>query len=173
MHPSAYKNAELFYEKYCKENIQSKSILDIGSCNVNGTLKPIFAFGKYIGLDMECGPNVDMVCDAHNIPLDNDSFDIIISSSCFEHDNMFWVTFLEMCRLVKPNGYIYICAPSNGPYHAYPVDNWRFYKDSWAALAQWAKLNNHNIELVESYVDPRTCSGWNDSVGIFRKVTND
>lgn len=170
MHPSAYKNAELFYDKYCKENIENKHILDIGSCNVNGTMRPIFDKGHYIGLDMQCGPNVDIVSDAHNIALEDDSFDIIISSSCFEHDDMFWVTFLEMCRLVNNGGYIYVCAPSNGPYHAHPVDNWRFYKDSWSALAKWAKYNGHDIELVESYVDSVTCEGWNDSVGIFRKA---
>lgn len=172
MHNTAYNNAQKFYDKYCKDNIENKRILDIGSMDFNGSLKPIFNKGYYIGLDQSIGPNVDIVASAHKIPLQSDSVDIITCSSCFEHDNMFWVTFLELCRVVKPDGFVYINAPSNGPYHAYPVDNWRFYLDSWKALEQWGNHNNYNMSLVESYIDPirSACGNWNDSVGIFKKL---
>lgn len=176
MHYSAYVNAEKFYKKYCEENIENKKILDVGSYDMNGSMKPIFAKGHYIGTDMDAGPNVDVVSNAHNLPFETESFDIIISSSCFEHDDMFWMTFLEMSRIVKKGGYIYVQAPQNGPYHGHPGDNWRFYADSWKALAIWAKTNNYDIELVESYIDEETQPGfgepfriWNDSIGIFRK----
>ena len=48
------------------------------------------------------------------------------------------MTFKEMCRIVKPTGYIYVNAPSAGPYHMYPGDNWRFYSDAGHALAYWS-----------------------------------
>ena len=175
MHHTAYINAEKFYHKYCEENIQSKKILDVGSYNVNGTMKPIFIKGQYVGLDIEEGPNVDVVGVSHDISFGNDVFDIIISSSCFEHDDMFWVSFQEMCRVLKPGGYIYINAPSTGPYHAHPGDSWRFYKDSWKSLEKWVRLNKFDVELVESYIDYNTPIGldegvvWNDSIGIYRK----
>jgi cephalosporin hydroxylase len=174
MHHSAYVNAENFYNKYCSENIENKNILDVGSYDVNGSLKPIFQKGKYVGMDMEAGPNVDVVSDAHDIPFKNDFFDIIISSSCFEHDDMFWVTFLEMCRVLKPGGFMYIQAPSNGPYHGYPGDNWRFYIDSWKALEKWGKLKGFDLEVIESLIDSTTPDPyqqriWDDSIGIFRK----
>ena len=169
MHPSAYKNAQQFYNKYCADNIESKIILDVGSYDVNGTMKPIFSKSKqYIGLDQCSGPNVDIISISHNICLNSDSIDIIISSSCFEHDPMFWLTFQEMCRLIKNNGYIYICAPSIGPYHAHPIDNWRFYKDSWLSLELWAKHLKYKIQLVESYID-NSDPMWHDSVGIYKK----
>lgn len=173
MHNTALINAEKFYTKYCAENINEKIVLDVGSYDVNGTLKPIFIKAKqYIGIDQNPGPNVDIVCSSHNIPLQDNYIDIIVSSSCFEHDDMFWLTFKEMCRLIKPLGFIYINAPSNGPYHGYPVDNWRFYLDSWAALKKWAQFNFYNIELIESYLNKETSScraRWIDSVGIFKK----
>jgi SAM-dependent methyltransferase len=176
MHYSAYANTEKFYNKYCEKGIEEKNILDVGSYDVNGSVKPIFAKGKYIGMDMFKGPNVDVVANAHDIPFKNDFFDIIVSISCFEHDDMFWVTFLEMCRVLKEDGYMYVNAPSNGPYHAHPGDNWRFYKDSWKALEKWAQMNKYDIELVESYIDLNTPKGikeskkiWEDSIGIFRK----
>lgn len=179
MHYSAYINAEKFFDKYCKESIETKKILDVGSYDVNGTMKPIFERGQYLGLDMESGPNVDIVSDAHNIPFQNNYFDIVLSSSCFEHDDMFWETFLEMCRVVNYGGYLYIQAPSNGPYHGWPGDNWRFYIDSWKALEKWGKKNGYDIELVEHYIDETTPAPeyegnriWNDSVAIYQKIKN-
>jgi len=176
MHHSAYVNAEKFYHKYCEKNIENKKILDVGSYDVNGTMKPIFEKGQYVGLDMEAGPNVDIVGVSHNIPFEKDEFDIIISSSCFEHDDMFWISFQEMCRVLKHGGYMYVQAPSNGPYHGWPGDNWRFYIDSWKALEKWGKKLGFDIELVEHYIDDTTPHHpnegfrlWNDSIGIYRK----
>jgi cephalosporin hydroxylase len=176
MHFSAYHNAEKFYKKYCAENIENKKILDVGSYDVNGTMKPIFEKANYIGMDMEAGPNVDIVANANEIPFKENYFDIVLSSSCFEHDDMFWETFLEMCRVLKPGGYMYIQAPQNGPYHGWPGDNWRFYLDSWVALQRWGKNKGYDLELVDRYIDETTPSPenegprfWNDSVGIYRK----
>jgi putative hemolysin len=43
MHQSAYLNTKKFYDKYCNDDtIQSKKIIDIGSLNINGCVKPIF-----------------------------------------------------------------------------------------------------------------------------------
>ena len=173
MHTSAYKNTEKFYKKYCVENIETKKIIDVGSYSVNGSVRPIFEKGQYIGVDMSEGPNVDIVANANNLPFNDNEIDIVVSISCFEHDDMFWVTFLEMCRVLKVGGHIYINAPSNGPYHGHPGDNWRFYKDSWKSLEKWGKLNGYNIELLESYIDTELSKThgemWDDSIGIFKK----
>lgn len=176
MHKSAFINAQKFYNTYCVDNIESKTILDIGAWDGgNGSLRPIFNQGKYIGLDIQKGPNVDVVGDAKNIPFENNFFDIVISSSCFEHDPMFWLSFLEMCRVVKPYGFIYICAPSSGPYHPEkcPGDSWRFYPDSWSSLCLWAKYNKCEMKLIDSYIDNSHFppdANWKDSVGIFQKI---
>ena len=167
MHISAYKNCTSFYEEFCKKAIEKLKVVDFGSYDVNGCLKPIFKEHDYIGIDMAEGRNVDIVCTNDNTPFENDSIDVILSSSSFEHDDFFWMTFLEMCRITKPGGLIYINAPSAGPYHAHPGDNWRFYADSWKALAKWADKNNYKIELLKSYIDKS--EQWCDSVGIFRK----
>lgn len=169
MHTTAQQNAQKFYDKYCQHDIENKTILDVGSYDLNGTLKPMFQKGKYTGLDMAEGPNVDIVAPSSKMPIENESFDIILSTSCFEHDDFFWLTFLEMCRVLKKDGLIYINAPSSGPYHGHPGDNWRFYKDSWISLEKWGKMNNYNIELIESYID--NSGEWKDSIGIFKKIS--
>jgi SAM-dependent methyltransferase len=171
MHATAYENCIKFYNKYVleliNENITLK-VLDFGSYNVNGCLRPIFQKCEYIGIDMSAGPNVDIVSLGDKTPFEDKSVDIITSSSNFEHDDCFWMTFLEMCRILKPGGLIYINAPSDGPYHGFPGDCWRFYADSWKGLAKWGNKNGHNIQLIESYVDKG--SPWRDSVGIFKQA---
>ena len=167
MHTSAYNNAKKFYKKYCTHLDSESYILDFGSYDLNGTLKPIFQNHKYIGIDLSEGPNVNIACRNDNVPFKDNFFDVIVSSSCFEHDEFFWMSFLEMCRLLKSNGLIYINAPSSGPYHPHPFDSWRFYEDSWKCLEKWGLKNNFNIKLIESYIDKD--EEWQDSVGIYQK----
>jgi len=56
-----------------------------------------------------------------------------------------------MCRVLKEGGYLYLNAPSKGGYHQYPIDAWRFFPDAGIALCDWAKLNKHAVELLESF----------------------
>jgi SAM-dependent methyltransferase len=168
MHETAYKNAQVFFEKYCKEFSKDNTVVDFGSYDVNGTLKPIFdPTMKYIGIDLSKGPNVDIVCSNRETPFHDNSIDVIISTSCLEHDDFFWMTFLEMCRVLKSGGFIYLNAPSAGPYHAHPGDCWRFYKDAWNALQDWAIENKYSISLVEQYIEPDGL--WKDNIGVFTK----
>lgn len=168
MHPTAYEFATKFYHTFCASLPKEAKIVDFGSYDVNGTLRPIFKNHDYIGIDMSSGPNVDIVCNNSDTPFETGSIDIVVSSSCLEHDECFWETFLEMCRIVKVDGLIYINAPSAGPYHGYPGDCWRFYKDSWSALCKWANRKNFKMELIYSHVDPN--GYWKDSIGVFRKT---
>lgn len=157
MHPTAYKNCAKFAEKYVKAG---NKVLDVGSMDVNGTLKPIFADCDYVGMDIEAGANVDVVQNPWVFPFDDNSFDVVVSSSCLEHDPKFWVTVKEMMRVSR--GYIYLNVPSAQKYHAYPVDCWRFLADSMQALADLSD----DWELVESYIDSQL--PWRDCVGIFK-----
>jgi len=169
MHITAYQNCNNFYIDYCSDLSGEATVVDFGSYSVNGNVRDIFEPNmKYIGIDMEAGPNVDIVSTNRKTPFESKSVDVVVSTSCFEHDACFWMTFLEMCRIVKPSGYIYINAPSAGPYHGYPGDCWRFYKDSWKALEQWGNENGFSIKLEETYIDERSIDDWRDSVGIFR-----
>src|SRR5437764_10364137 len=82
---------------------------------------------------------------------------------------MFWLTLLEVCRVLKKGGYVYLNAPSRGIYHRYPIDAWRFFPDAGISLRNWARLNKHDLELLESFVTQNDSDIWNDFVMIFGK----
>ncbi len=173
MHPTALNNCKLFFDTYSQsfKNQSTVKIVEIGSQDVNGSLRsvtpPQF---EYVGVDFVEGKGVDIVLDSpYSLPFENDSVNIVLSSSCFEHSEMFWLVFLEIMRILKPAGLFYLNVPSNGAFHRYPVDCWRFYPDSGDALISWAKKNGINAALLESYVSSQHLDQWNDFVGVFLK----
>ena len=171
MHDTAYRYCELFYNTYVKDTKQALNVVEIGSQDVNGSLKPIFnnPLIRYTGVDYVEGNNVDIVLkEPYVLPFKDASVDVIISSSCLEHTEMFWMTFLEMMRILRPDGLLYINVPSKaGPYHRYPVDCWRFYPDSGRALQVWGKRCGVNCALIESFVGHPQNDGWEDFVGVY------
>ncbi|OYU46887.1 MAG: methyltransferase type 11 [Rhizobiales bacterium PAR1] len=177
MHDTAFLTARLFFDCYCSG--PDRKILEVGSYTVNGhwtdRIRDLAPEGcEYVGVDIEAGPNVDLVVEAGGrLPFDDETFDAVIASSVFEHDEAFWVTFLELVRVAKLGGYIYISAPSNGVFHQYPFDNWRFYPDAGLALAKWSKKSGYEIVLCESFIAERNQDIWNDFCAVFCKAADE
>lgn len=172
MHPSAMTNCQQFFDCYgpaIKQQTPIPRVIEIGSQNVNGSIRQCCPTAwEYIGVDFVAGNGVDQVLeDPYTLPFETSSVDVLLSSSCFEHSEMFWLLFLEMMRVLKPTGLFYLNVPANGPFHRYPVDCWRFYPDSGRALVTWAKRNGMNPELLESYTSAQSGSEWNDFVAVF------
>jgi hypothetical protein len=84
---------------------------------------------------------------------------------------MFWLTFLEGLRILKPNGLLYLNVPSSWMcYHQFPVDCWRFYPDSGRALETWGKRNKIPVMVLESYISsPTILAECSDFVAVFLK----
>jgi SAM-dependent methyltransferase len=170
MHPTCLKYAEMFFNSYLK-NIQNPTIVDIGSQNINGSLRDVAPPNStYVGLDFAEGNGVDIVLkDPYSFSVEDSYADAVVTSSCFEHSQFFWLTFLEALRILKPGGVLYVNAPSNGEYHRYPTDNWRFYPDAGIALNEWANRSGYNSVLMESFIGWQEGDMWNDFVAIFIK----
>lgn len=170
MHLTALQNGKLFFETYTK-HLKKGTVIDIGAQDFNGSLKLVCPEHlTYIGVDLEPGKGVDIVLEnPYKLPFDNDSVDIICSSSCFEHTEFFWESFLEVLRVLKPEGLFYLNAPSNGPFHQYPMDFWRFYPQSGISLVNWAKKNSYQPMLLESYISHQYFDCWNDFTAVFLK----
>ncbi len=167
-----------FFQAYTSKIPASPiKLVEIGSLNVNGSLRDVCPDGvDYIGLDFSEGPGVDIVIhDPYKLPFTDESVDIVVTSSCFEHSEFFWLVFLEAIRVLKPSGLLYLNAPSNGFFHQWPVDCWRFYPDSGHALARWANRNGYDTLLLESFTGDRSAGKiseggmWNDFVAVILK----
>ncbi len=151
-------------------------IYDLGSQDVNGSYRPIFSEPKwqYMGLDMVPGKNVDVVLHTPYVwsEISRNSADVLISGQAFEHIKYFWITMLEVARVLKPGGICCILAPSSGPEHRYPLDCWRFYPDGMIALAHFAQMEV--LEANTQWEDKGYSDGsdwWHDSILVCRKPT--
>lgn len=132
----------------------------------NGSYRSIFPKAQfdYIAAGWLPGDGVRVVrYDPYALPFEDSSIDIAVSGQAFEHYEFFWLAFAEMARVVKPEGYIFLIAPSAGPVHRFPADCYRFYPDAYPALAKYAKC-----KLIEMWWDER--GPWRDLVGVFRRL---
>lgn len=177
MHATAEANARRFFGTYINL-VPNPTIVEIGSqIGGNGTefnIRSIAPPGsKYIGVDLERLPGVDIILeDPYKFPIEDNSVDFVVSSSCFEHIEFFWLTFLEAIRILKPTGVLYINAPSQGAFHRYPMDYWRFFPDSAHSLASWGKRNGYNCGVLEQYTSDKENDIWYDYVAVFIKDQN-
>jgi len=179
MHQSSFDKMEKFRARYLEgRNSEPLVILDLGSQDINGSYRPLFAVPpwKYVGIDLAAGPNVDIVL---NDPYDwrevaPESADVIVAGQTFEHTEFFWETARQITRALKPNGICCIIVPSSGPEHRYPVDCWRMYPDGLRAVARYAGLEV--LEAETQWEDlpqyDNESNKWHDSVLVAQKPVN-
>lgn len=178
MHTTAMANGKRFFDTYVAR-LGAVTIVDIGSQDVNGSLRDVAPpAARYVGVDFIEAKGVDVIItDPYSLPFEDQSIDVVVSSSCFEHSEMFWLLFNEIMRVLKPTGLFYLNVPSNGSFHRFPVDCWRFYPEAGTALVTWARRCGINAGLLESYVCQQhpTYEGldrWSDFVAVFAKDVN-
>ncbi len=130
------------------EEIYNYDVVELGSYDVNGSIRGIVQAHKprsYTGVDLVAGPGVDMVADVSN--MDNfraNSFDVVISTEMLEHVFDWRATINTMKYMLRPNGLMIITTRSKGfPYHAYPIDLWRYEIEDMAEI-----FRDMNIKLL-------------------------
>ena len=120
------------------EKSKSKFILEIGSRNVTGrTNKGLFQnFDKYVGFDILDGECVDVVGDIHQLGtyFDVGYFDFVFSISVFEHLLFPWKAVLEINKVLKKDGFMYLSTHPVWPAHELPWDFWRFPPGAFHAI---------------------------------------
>jgi SAM-dependent methyltransferase len=65
---------------------KNKKVLDIGSLNINGSCRDYFTDCDYTGVDLSEGNGVDIVSVATETKFKPETFDVVISFNCYEHD---------------------------------------------------------------------------------------
>jgi len=151
MHPTSLKLMEYCLHAYGKGD-GTERVLDVGSLDVNGTYRGLFALApgqggypiaSYVGADIREGPNVDLMMGEYSIPVQEAAFNVIISGNTMEHVKLFWVWSRELKRVLAPGGLLILGVPSLGcGEHRYPVDCWRLMPDGMRVLLEdWLHLD--------------------------------
>lgn len=157
MHPSSYSLMSGFVRKHLGS--VPLRVLDVGSCDVNGSYRPLFNDHRYTGLDLAPGKGVDMVGQLYRYPVTDNAFDVVVSGQCIEHvkDLHRWVK--EIARVLAPFGMCCIIGPNTFPEHRYPVDCWRIFPDGMRFL----------LEDIAGFNVVECRSEGIDTIGIARK----
>jgi hypothetical protein len=97
------------------------SVLEVGSQDINGSVRGLFVGCRYVGLDVVDRPGVDWVGLAHDYAAkgwDGEPFDALVSTECLEHDPYWDRTLASTIALVRVGGLVaFTCASYARPVH--------------------------------------------------------
>ena len=141
MHAAASNYIFVNFHTWRKERTNLK-ILEIGSLDINGSIRNfIEPFSKkYVGLDMQEGPGVDIVYDAAKFTKPN-TFDVVVCAEVFEHTPE-WQTIIKKSYKNLVEGGLFIATMAGEGRHPHSaidtgaIREWEHY-----ANIGWWQLN--------------------------------
>lgn len=122
-----------FGNKHLKAaDIQGKRVLEVGACDVNGSLRPYIEGlrpHRYLGVDIQLGKGVDEECPVDELlrRYGPESFDLVVSTEMLEHVEDWLTSVANLKGVVRRGGLLLLTTRSLGfPPHGYPWDFWRY-----------------------------------------------
>lgn len=115
---------------FSKSLPHGKRVLDVG-CGLR-PYEDFFSHTSYIGIDVESsgransGKRVDYFFDGINIPLTSNSFDAVICTEVLEHAINPDALLIEINRVLKPGGKLFLTVPFMWGLHELPYDFRRY-----------------------------------------------
>jgi len=117
MHPEA-RDFTVFIKQILPDYCVNKRVLDVGSGDINGNNRFLFDNCHYDGNDVIEATNVTIVSKTSALPFENNTFDTICSTECFEHDPDYSASFIKIYDMLKPDGlFFFTCASTNRAEH--------------------------------------------------------
>ncbi len=163
MHPEIDQFVEQVKDKH-PSYFKEKKVLEVGSQNINGSVKSHFRECDYLGMDLGPAPGVDFVCSINDYKAPN-LYDVVISSEMLEHCKDWQNALLQMYENTKPGGiFILTCASTNRQEHGTNVHS---PQDSKFTL-DWYR--NISVEDFESVLPKELFSQY--SLGCYRGCTD-
>lgn len=129
MHSSVLEFGESIFDT---EMITGKSVLEVGSRNVNGSLSAHIESlnpASYVGVDMVPGEGVDVAMPVSELVTEfgANAFDVVFSTEMLEHCEDWKNAIDQMKAVTSAGGTLIITTRGPGfPYHEWPGDFWRF-----------------------------------------------
>lgn len=122
------------------ERFATGRLLDIGCGNKPYEIWSNEVVSEYLGCDIiqSSANKVDVLSPANNIPLENGSFDTVLSTQVIEHVEDHQGLVNEAYRLLKKDGYFILSGPMYWNLHEEPYDFFRFTKYGFHHLLEKA-----------------------------------
>lgn len=149
-----HKEIAMFIDKVKREYpkfFDNVKVCEMGSMNINGSVRPFFKNCEYVGIDWRAGPEVDVVCLAHEFE-SNEKFDVVISTEMLEHDKYAEMSVLNMVDLLRPGGLLIItCAGQERKEHNQDCGIDNYYKNMNSVFfGMILRLNNFKLVMFEN-----------------------
>ena len=146
------------------ESFTGAKVLELGSLNVNGSVRQHFRDCEFVGIDRMEGPDVDIVVEAKNTVFARDYFDTLISMSMVEHDPDWRESLSHNFPWLRKGGLFVLCWGGEG--------NCRHAPEPWApvplaemtAFLQEMPLRDLDIFFEGDRYYP-DCGGAFDAIG--------
>jgi SAM-dependent methyltransferase len=167
MHPSVLS---WFRTTVAREDIAGRRVLEVGSFNVNGSVRPILTGlqpAEYHGVDASAGDGVDQVLDCTALvdEFGAGSWDVVVSTEMLEHVEDWRACVRNLVQVLAPGGLLLVTTRSPGfPYHPFPGDYWRYTRVAVGRIVSNARLDAVEIcddpEAPGVFVKARKPDGW-------------
>lgn len=88
----------------------SKKVLEVGSLNINGSVREFFVNCDYTGIDLGPGVGVDKIVPIHELN-EPETYDVVVTTEMLEHDKWWNVSLYQMLKNLKKKGILILtCA---------------------------------------------------------------
>jgi len=157
-------------ETHCLPNeIEGKTIIEIGSYNVNGSFKDILMKMKplsYLGTDIKTGYYVDELYNVEEMITMECQFDIVVCTEVIEHTKDWRAAITNLMNLTKIGGMILLTSRSKGfGRHNFPADYWRYeIEDIEFIFSEWEIKHL----CKDAFINPN--NQFQDHFGFFLKA---
>jgi SAM-dependent methyltransferase len=136
-------------------------VYEIGSRNINGSVRPLFVGERYLGADVHPGPDVDVVADAAGYDprarLDYFTPATVVCCEVLEHAANAEAIIAKACEVLAPGGLLIVTCATDGraPHSAIDGGGLRageFYRNLPATeLVEWTRAHGVRALTAESW----------------------
>lgn len=130
-------------------------VLDAGAGE--GRFRNDFAHASYVATDLAVGDanwdysTLDVISDLEQLPFIEGCFDAVFCIQVLEHVREPKQVIIELARMLKPGGRLFLSAPQSWPQHQKPHDYYRYTTFGLRYLFESAGLVTKSIKPIGGY----------------------
>jgi hypothetical protein len=125
---------------------ENSIVVNIGA-GYRKNIEQYYSLPNVINTEIFNYPTTDILCDGNNLPFKDNSVDLVLSLAVLEHVKDPWNHAVEIIRILKPGGKIFVDVPFLQPYHGYPYHYYNMTTEGLRNLfGKSITVIHHNIE---------------------------